>query len=170
MTLFMIAFVPSCYAFQTHTLSILNNPSWSRMTTTGISLKSVYEDDNETSIKMKENNRRTFVSNILTTSNLLFLSQWTIPKPSFASSSTDTATATVADKIFIEFQGLPTTSDTSSSTTTNSFDAASNANRIVIGLFGSDAPQPVSILKQLVSKGSASYQAPCQPRAIRTLQ
>ena len=57
-----------------------------------------------------------------------------------------TADATITDKIFIEFKGLSPpiiTADGQSSDQNN--------NRIIIGLFGNDAPQPVSILKQLVS-------------------
>ena len=60
-------------------------------------------------------------------------------------SAKSTADATITDKIFIEFKGLSPPSSSS--------DGQSNTNdRIVIGLFGNDAPQPVSILKQLVTK------------------
>lgn len=64
-----------------------------------------------------------------------------------------TADATITDKIFIEFKGLSPPSS----------DGQSNTNdRIVIGLFGNDAPQPVSILKQLVTKDGYK-DAKCKP-------
>lgn len=58
-----------------------------------------------------------------------------------------TADATITDKIFIEFKGLspPITADGQNPN-------ISNNDRIVIGLFGNDAPQPVSIIKKLVTK------------------
>mmetsp|Transcript_14073 Transcript_14073/g.20107 ORF Transcript_14073/g.20107 Transcript_14073/m.20107 type:complete len:380 (+) Transcript_14073:121-1260(+) len=42
-------------------------------------------------------------------------------------------------------------------------------NNLTIGLFGKDAPQPVSILTQLASKKGYT-DAPCKPREIRNLQ
>ena len=64
-----------------------------------------------------------------------------------AHATTSTADAAITDKIFIEFKGL--SSD------------PGEKDRIVIGLFGNDAPQPVSILKQLVSKDG--YKSKCKP-------
>lgn len=62
----------------------------------------------------------------------------------------------ITDKIYIDFKGVPNNNNDAS-------DAASptTKDRIVIGLFGNDAPQPVSILKQLVSK--EGYRSKCKP-------
>jgi cyclophilin family peptidyl-prolyl cis-trans isomerase len=67
-----------------------------------------------------------------------------------------TADAIITDKIYIEFKGLSSTADSSSATATTT-----TTDRIVIGLFGKDAPQPVSILKALVT--STGYPAKCKP-------
>ncbi len=64
--------------------------------------------------------------------------------------------AEITSKIFIELKGLPSESDTF------------EEDIITIGLFGNDAPQPVSILEELVS--SSGYFAKCKPKEIRTLQ
>lgn len=69
-----------------------------------------------------------------------------------AASST-TATAEVTDKIFLEVKS-PT---------------APAPQRIVIGLFGKDAPRCTDQLKKLVTK-SVGLAAPCKPRETRTLQ
>lgn len=80
--------------------------------------------------------------------------------PARADAAKSTADATITDKIYIEFKGLSTPGDGSSG---NSND------RITIGLFGNDAPQPVSVLKQLVTKGG--YKSKCKPLdASRVLQ
>lgn len=77
-----------------------------------------------------------------------------------------TADATITDKIFIEFKGLSPLSITTDGQNNNS---NSNGDRIIIGLFGNDAPQPVSILKQLVTK-EGYKDAKCKPLdATRTL-
>ena len=65
--------------------------------------------------------------------------------------------AQVTDKIYFTIQGLPS----QDGTTTNN-------NRIVIGLFGKDAPNCVGQMKQLFSK--QGLPRPCRPRAERTLQ
>jgi cyclophilin family peptidyl-prolyl cis-trans isomerase len=77
-----------------------------------------------------------------------------------------TVEAKITDKIFIEFSGLLTpAADDSTGSNTN---VNPNNNRIVIGLFGEDAPGPVSIIKQLVSEGG--YPSKCKPREERMLQ
>ncbi|KAL3792398.1 hypothetical protein ACHAWO_000979 [Cyclotella atomus] len=81
--------------------------------------------------------RRDFFASIAAASIL------TASSPSRAAPTTDAA---ITDKIFIEFKGLS---------------ASGEKDRIVIGLFGNDAPQPVSILKQLVSK--EGYKSKCKP-------
>ncbi|KAL7554227.1 hypothetical protein ACHAWF_017640 [Thalassiosira exigua] len=68
-----------------------------------------------------------------------------------------TADAAVTDKIFIDLKGVP------------GGPADGSPDRITIGLFGNDAPQPVSILKRLVTK--EGYPSQCKPLdATRTLQ
>lgn len=62
-----------------------------------------------------------------------------------------TADAAVTDKIFVEFKGL----------SPPSADGSGAPDRIVVGLFGKDAPQPVSVLKQLVTRGG--YKSKCKP-------
>mmetsp|Transcript_17291 Transcript_17291/g.29800 ORF Transcript_17291/g.29800 Transcript_17291/m.29800 type:complete len:289 (+) Transcript_17291:230-1096(+) len=62
-----------------------------------------------------------------------------------------TSDAIITDKIFIEFKGL----------SPPSADGSPIVDRITIGLFGNDAPQPVSILKELVTK--TGYKSKCKP-------
>lgn len=65
----------------------------------------------------------------------------------------DTASSTVTDRIFVAVKGLPDSPE---------------PRRVVIGLFGKDAPNAVHQLKQLVS--SKGLPAPCRARAERSLQ
>ena len=67
-----------------------------------------------------------------------------------------TADAEITDRIFVELKGL------------SSAGSGSTTSRIVIGLFGKDAPQPVSALKGLCS--SDGLPAKCKPRETRMLQ
>lgn len=82
-----------------------------------------------------------------------------VPYPAVAVEKS-TVEAKITDTIYIEISGLvpPAAAD----------DPNPNNNRIVIGLFGNDAPGPVSIIKQLVSEGG--YPAKCKPREERMLQ
>ena len=82
------------------------------------------------------------------------------PLPSIMTIETkSTSDATITDKIYIEFKGLSSTADSSTSAATTT--TTTTPDRIVIGLFGKDAPQPVSILKSLVT--SQGYPAKCKP-------
>lgn len=77
--------------------------------------------------------------------------------PSLASAeagTSSTADAQITDRIFLEVKGLggPT----------------APPQRIIIGLFGKDAPQSTKMLKQLVSRGGLP--ATCKPKSERTLQ
>ncbi|KAL3784942.1 hypothetical protein ACHAW5_003622 [Stephanodiscus triporus] len=70
-----------------------------------------------------------------------------------------TADAVVTDRIFVEFKGL-----SSSSSPPGDVGNANDAvvvDRIVIGLFGNDSPQPVSVLKGLVT--TSGYPSRCKP-------
>ena len=69
-----------------------------------------------------------------------------------------TSDAIITDKIYFEFKGLSSTTDGSSTSSTTT---STTTDRIVIGLFGKDAPQPVSILKSLVT--TQGYPAKCRP-------
>jgi cyclophilin family peptidyl-prolyl cis-trans isomerase len=79
--------------------------------------------------------------------------------PAFAEATSSVSNAKITSKIFITLKGLP--SDESNTD-------PSSESTIVIGLFGDDAPGPVSILEKLVS--SNGYPALCKPKEIRTLQ
>jgi len=79
-----------------------------------------------------------------------------VPQPSLAYSSSELA-GEVTDKIFIDVKGLPTAEGEPAST-----------QRIVIGLFGKEAPQSTDKLKKLVS--DAGLPAECKPKEERTLQ
>jgi cyclophilin family peptidyl-prolyl cis-trans isomerase len=67
--------------------------------------------------------------------------------------------AEVTDKVFVEIKGLPTGNTDGSAPTTK---------RIVIGLFGKEAPQSVDKLKKLMSQ--EGLPAPCKPKEERILQ
>lgn len=97
-------------------------------------------------------------SSTLATTALVGSPPFAIP-PARAEVEKATAEAVVTDKIFIEFKGLsPPTSDGDPAT-----------DRITIGLFGQDAPQPVSVIKQVVTK--EGYKSKCKPLdTTRTLQ
>mmetsp|Transcript_118511 Transcript_118511/g.340304 ORF Transcript_118511/g.340304 Transcript_118511/m.340304 type:complete len:357 (-) Transcript_118511:41-1111(-) len=70
----------------------------------------------------------------------------------------------VTDKIFLEIKGLPSSSSEGNSASS----ASATTKRIVIGLFGKDAPQSVEKLKKLVS--DEGLPAPCKPREERAFQ
>jgi cyclophilin family peptidyl-prolyl cis-trans isomerase len=73
--------------------------------------------------------------------------------PVKASADATTAEAAVTDRVYVEFKGLPN---------------SDGPRKIVIGLFGKDAPDSVSKIKQLVSP--AGLPTPCRPKGERTLQ
>jgi len=95
-----------------------------------------------------------------------------------ATSSTATSSSPViTDRIFLEIKGLPPAAAASlSSSSTAEGDAPSTMNnnsnappaRIVIGLYGKEAPQSVTRLRQLVSR--QGLPVPCRPKAERALQ
>lgn len=68
-----------------------------------------------------------------------------------ASAAENTKSAEVTDRIYITVKGL-----------------GPDPRRIVIGLFGKEAPRSVSMIKKLVS--DTGLPAPCRPRAERSLQ
>jgi cyclophilin family peptidyl-prolyl cis-trans isomerase len=102
--------------------------------------------------------RRLVLKNFVVAPAIVAMGLYGFPTSAAAASSTDEAQVT--DRIFVEIKGLPSTSSSSSS--------ATEPRRIVIGLFGKDAPNTVSKLKNLVtSQGLATS---CRPKAERALQ
>ncbi|EEC44748.1 predicted protein [Phaeodactylum tricornutum CCAP 1055/1] len=76
-----------------------------------------------------------------------------------------TKDATITDKIFITVKGLPKREE----------EPEFEPKRIVIGLFGTEAPESVDKLKRLVASSSSGQLSnglaiPCRPKATRTLQ
>lgn len=102
----------------------------------------------------------TLATTLITTSSIILP---TLPAAANAEGapSKSTADATITDKIFIEFKGL---------TPPNTDGIGNNKpDRITIALFGQDAPQPTSIIKQLVTRDG--YKSKCKPLdTSRTLQ
>lgn len=92
--------------------------------------------------------RREFFGKIIAASSVLATSKVVTADESNVKSISD---AVITDKIFIEFKGIPSNVGDN---------AAASKDRIVIGLFGQDAPQPVTILKQLVTKDG--YKSKCK--------
>jgi cyclophilin family peptidyl-prolyl cis-trans isomerase len=68
-----------------------------------------------------------------------------------ATAAEDTGKTEITDRIYLTLKGL-----------------GPDPKRIVIGLFGKEAPNSVSMIKQLVSE--SGLPAPCRPRAERSLQ
>ena len=78
-----------------------------------------------------------------------------------AAATRSTADAVITDSIFVEFKGLSPPSSPGDDVPVD---------RIVIGLFGDDSPQPVSVLKKLVTRGG--FPSKCKPLDVesRTLE
>jgi len=104
-----------------------------------------------------EQERRSFLRKALSAAGLS--ASVILNSPTLASAvdgNISSSTAKVTSKITIQLKGLPSDTDEFSE------------DIITIGLFGDDAPQPVSILQKLVS--SDGYFAKCKPKESRTLQ
>jgi cyclophilin family peptidyl-prolyl cis-trans isomerase len=99
--------------------------------------------------------RREWWTTGLATASALVTAAALTPSPSFA---VDDSAAEVTDKIYMEIKGIPT-ADGSPSVGTQ---------RIVIGLFGKEAPESTKKLKQLMSK--EGLPAPCKPKEERMMQ
>lgn len=98
--------------------------------------------------------REWWTTGLATASALVTVTALT-PSPSLAA---DDIAAEVTDKIYMEIKGIPTT-DGSPSVGTQ---------RIVIGLFGKEAPESTKKLKQLMS--NEGLPAPCKPKEERMMQ
>ena len=105
---------------------------------------SLIDDTNLFSDDIATSTRRNFFTSIVSSAVMIS----SLPRSVNAAEETrSTNDATITDKIFIEFKGLSAPSEPN--------------DRIVIGLFGNDAPQPVSILKQVVTP--QGYKSKCKP-------
>ena len=87
--------------------------------------------------------RRNFFASIVSSAVMIS----SLPTSVNAEETRSTNSAVITDKIYIEFKGLSAPSEPN--------------DRIVIGLFGNDSPQPVSILKQVVTP--QGYKSKCKP-------
>lgn len=106
-------------------------------------------------IQQQTSRREALQTSIMTAT---FALGWTsFASPSFASSTSESAEVT--DKIYINIKGFPAASTDQPATADQ---------RIVIGLFGKDAPTSTLKLKQLVS--AAGLPSQCSPITERTLQ
>lgn len=94
-------------------------------------------------------NRRDTLRNVALVASSVFL----LPSEPSSAAETTSSTAEITDKIFINIKGIPGTDE---------------QKRIVIGLFGKDAPNSVTKLKDLVTR--QGLPAPCRPKPERSLQ
>lgn len=82
--------------------------------------------------------------------------------------STDVA-AEVTDKIYIDIKGIPASADGGADTTATTVTSATQ--RIVIGLFGKEAPESTKKLLQLVDDSpQGGLPSACKPKEERVLQ
>ena len=104
--------------------------------------------------------RRNFLTSVTAATLAAVSSQAVVPaSPAIAATGASTADAKVTDRVYIDVKGLVDPGEDP---------VYASPKRLVIGLFGEDAPQAVGILKQLVSK--QGLPADCKPRETRTLQ
>ena len=110
------------------------------------------------SAQEKVPSRRDFLASVTAASIATISSQLATPvSPAFAASTT--ADAKVTDRVYVDLKGLVDPGEDP---------VYATPKRVVIGLFGEDAPQAVGILKKLVSK--EGLPADCKPKETRTLQ
>jgi cyclophilin family peptidyl-prolyl cis-trans isomerase len=106
--------------------------------------------------------RRSVLRNFVAAPAILAMGLYGFPTAAVAAAASSTDEAEVTDRIFVEIKGLPSSSSSSSSS------SSIEPRRIVIGLFGKDAPNTVSKIKNLVT--SQGLATPCRPKAERSLQ
>lgn len=112
--------------------------------TTSLSIPSLCHSQRpETALTATHNDRRNFLQSAMVgiTVTVPF---WGLPLPSIA---TESSTAIITDKIYLDIKGIS---------------PAEPPQRIVIGLFGHDAPEATNQLKQLVTK--QGLPASCKPK------
>lgn len=87
------------------------------------------------------------------------------PAVASAASADSVDDAEITDKIFFTIRGLPSSSSDSGG-------GSGSTKRVVIGLFGKDAPSSVEKIKKLFSAPSdaGGLPAPCRPREERALE
>ena len=151
-TLFaIIAFIPySCGFNLVPPSAVISSTKYNTLDT--MSLSSMSNDDDYSSLMddtdllsddISTSTRRNFFTSIASSAVMIS----SLPTSVNAEDKRSTIDATITDKIFIEFKGLSAPSEPN--------------DRIVIGLFGNDAPQPVSVLKQVVTP--LGYKSKCKP-------
>jgi cyclophilin family peptidyl-prolyl cis-trans isomerase len=111
-------------------------------------------------VKTCRPSRRSFLSQAIALPTIALILSPTVNNAAEAELSTSSSDAQITSKIFLQLNGLPT----DESNDLNEF----SEDIITIGLFGNDAPQATSILKQIVSKDG--YSTKCKPKEVRTLQ
>jgi len=149
-TLFAIyAFIPYSCGFNlvppsavTSSIKYNTYMSLSMMSNDGYQ-SSLIDDTDLLSDDIATSTRRNFFTSIVSSAVMIS----SLPTSVNAEDKRSTIDATITDKIFIEFKGLSAPSEPN--------------DRIVIGLFGNDASQPVSILKQVVTP--QGYKSKCKP-------
>jgi cyclophilin family peptidyl-prolyl cis-trans isomerase len=123
----------------------------------------VYNNDDVDNVMGLLSSRRAWLQKGVATASGIVMACTLAPLPSLAdslsSSSSSSAAAQVTDKVYMEIKGLPGP-DGSVQT--------GELKRVVIGLFGSEAPQSVDKIKKLMS--AKGLPAPCKPREERLLQ
>jgi len=135
--------------------SILTLPRHRHHARASSTLTASLSDDNTHDLPAHYNNKDSSISrrSLFTT-----LSQRSVVAAMMTTSMTSPASAAstdaqVTDKIYVDVKGLSQDQP---------------PQRIVIGLFGKDAPQATEMLKALVS--AQGLRAPCKPKEIRNLQ
>ena len=104
--------------------------------------------------------RRILLQQCATLSSALLVSTLGIkPLPALATDSDTSLAAGVTDKVFVDIKGLPGADGSI---------ASGETKRIVIGLFGKEAPRSTDKIKKLMS--TAGLAAKCKPKEKRVLE
>lgn len=139
---------PSAKSFLMHHTQISSNVNKVKVNNLSLfknNLEKTTEEESSSYLNDEENknrSRRNFIATVA--SSAIIITSYVLPS---AANAVTTSDAAITDKIYIEFKGLGGPSDPN--------------DRIVIGLFGNDAPQPVLILKQIVTRDG--YKSKCKP-------
>jgi len=146
----IIAFIPySCGFNLVSPSAVISSTKYNTLDTMSLGsmsnddYSSLMDDTDLLSDDIATSTRRNFFTSVVSSAVMIS----SLPTPVNAEDKRSTNDATITDKVFIEFKGLSAPSEPN--------------DRIVIGLFGNDAPQPVSILKQVVTP--QGYKSKCKP-------
>jgi cyclophilin family peptidyl-prolyl cis-trans isomerase len=122
-------------------------------TTTALAL--LRQEDQERTVRDAITSRRSWMFQSAAAIAATATATATLPVPlplALADSPASTSTAQVTDRIFLEIKGL-----------------GEEPKKLVIGLYGKNAPRSTQMLKQLVN-AKVGLPAPCRPKAERALQ